>query len=273
MDLLEVLKQATPYIQLAFNNEIFVSIVDRDQNKVYFASPGTKVDLGVKTGDTMKVTEELRQAYAGKNVSKDIPAEFYGVLLHTKTYPIKENGRVVGALSLVFSMENQEKLQSYLSHLQNAVIGLQDKVHLVASHSEELAATSTEITVQSRQALADSEASHSVTDFIKSISQQTNLLGLNASIEAARAGQHGAGFNIVAQEVRKLSLETKSATEKIEDSLKNITQNLQGLMGSMNQINTASNEQAELVQGFSSTIEELGSLSSQMGQLVKETLR
>ncbi|MBK3496853.1 chemotaxis protein [Viridibacillus sp. YIM B01967] len=273
MSLLEALKQATPYIQMAFNNEICISIVDRKNSQVYFAAPGNKVDMGIKIGDKIQISNDVQAVYAGKTAALDIPAEQFGISLHAKMYPIKEDGRVIGLLNLVFSTENQEKLQSYMENLQNVILGLQDKVHLVASHSEELAATSTEITAQSRQALQDSEASHSVTDFIKSISQQTNLLGLNASIEAARAGQHGAGFNIVAQEVRKLSLETKTATEKIEDSLKNITQNLQGLMGSMSQVNTASNEQAELVQDFSSIIEELGSLSSQMGQLVKETLR
>ncbi|WP_421924964.1 hypothetical protein [Lysinibacillus capsici] len=65
------------------------------------------------------------------------------------------------------------------------------------------------------------------------------------------AGQYGAGF----KEVRKLSSETATATEQIETSLKTITSNIQALMGSMEQIGAASNDQAEQVQQFSEAIE------------------
>jgi methyl-accepting chemotaxis protein len=114
---------------------------------------------------------------------------------------------------------------------------------------------------------------NSIQDFaniITGIAAQTNLLSLNASIEAARAGEAGKGFSVVAEEIKKLSVDTQKNAKDIIDSLKTLTFSMDELSDKSTEGTSVISQTTRLIEKSSSMLEDIIEAESEVSENVHE---
>ncbi|MEA9978649.1 MULTISPECIES: methyl-accepting chemotaxis protein [unclassified Pseudomonas] len=133
-----------------------------------------------------------------------------------------------------------------------------DKVVAEAISQIELLATEVgHSTHAMAQLKTESDKIGSVLDVIKSVSQQTNLLALNAAIEAARAGEAGRGFAVVADEVRSLAQRTQQSTEEIEELIAALQNGTQQVASSLDNSRVLTDNSVELSRQAGRALEQI----------------
>ncbi len=200
-------------------------------------------DLGEMTNRTSQITDE--QSRATDEVTMSVDEMFSSVQNVAKNASSAamaareaDNEAKAGRAVVIQSVESINDLASEVERAANVISKLE----------------------------ADTENVGTILDVIKGIAEQTNLLALNAAIEAARAGEHGRGFAVVADEVRTLASRTQASTQEIQT----VIEELQSAARSAAEVMSHSQEQANTsVEQAAKTDASLATITEKVGSITR----
>lgn len=238
---------------------------------------------------------DIRQDLEGHNTQRDAVitsianrigqlsisiAEVLGDVTDTSNQLKDQSDGLHSIASAVVEMEGQSK--SVLSSANDAVQITHKAESRVAQTSSRLRNIVNDVTAlidtftQVFQQLSDLETTlkqvSQISREVDSISRKTNLLSLNAAIEAARAGSHGRGFMVVAQEVKNLSEMTSVATGEIEQTINRLSTELTKLLDAANLAVATAGEIREQTNGIGSEIDALPQTLTQVSEAQQSIL-
>ena len=269
-EILNAFKVVIPYINTISREDMVIGLSNLTEYIDY--QKGNNLDIDLVPGKSVTNIATIMDCIRGnKTTFADVEKEVYGKPIKTIFTPIRGiNNEIIGTISSGVDMAENAKLIETVAEMAKSTRNAYEAVEQVAHSASELANAGQESITQAATLMEKNSETIKVIEFINNIAQQTNLLGLNAAIEAARAGELGRGFAVVAEEVRKLAEQSKSATEKIQQILKEMNVAVTGISRSIETTGAISEEQAASTEEITAHLGHVSNAANELEVFVKK---
>lgn len=211
-------------IQRSFTEPTSILVTDTEKILLQLRADFDTVHIPLGTSLDSLPSGVLKEALkTGKVTTMELSANNpFGLPFIIKWNPILENREVVGLLITTTSTEKVEMLRNTANNLLKTVDDLTEITEKLAEVSTGMIQRIENIAEDSEMAAKMIDEAYQVIKSVQDIANKSKILGLNASIEAARAGAFGKGFAVVADEIRHMADQSKEAAANIIRYLKNV---------------------------------------------------
>lgn len=256
-----------------FSEGAFFYMTDLEQ--VAYRQPSQKFDMpSIQIGYRLTADDVSYRAIKAKQpIIAELDQSKYGLPISIAAYPLfdeDEKDKVVATFGFAQPKTTAVAIREMAKNHENNLNGMSAAVQQLAASAAQIHSNEGDLNETIKEIVDYSEKINEISLFIKEIADETKLLGLNAAIEAARAGEAGRGFGVVAEEIRKLSDQSKSTVPQINEFTDRIRKIVE-LAGEKSQSSLlASEEQASATQEVTASIEEITAMSEELNKIAQK---
>lgn len=260
-----------PVVAEMYGEGAFLWLTDTKKNVGLQDSPKFQVP-NFKLGDP---PEPLAQRIIDTKqpINVELDAKEFGIPIQTTGYPIfdiDDPERLVGTFGFLTPRRNATRLRNMSDKMEKSITEIAAVVQQLAATASDIAANEGQLNRAIAQVYEVSEKINEVIGFVNQIAAETKMLGLNAAIEAARAGEVGRGFGVVAEEIRKLSDQSRDTVVTIRDLTVQITDQLDNANEISNKTLRSSEEQAAATQEISAAVQEMTKIAERLDKVAQQ---
>jgi len=248
--ILDSVGRLIPFIKTFFIGDVAIGHSDLEKYHSYY--PGKDMDHKIRIGDRIKPNGLAdRSINQRKTIFVEVDASVFGFAYTGMAAPIlNSKNQVIGSFYVLESLQmkqNRDALKNIASNISKNMIELNSSMSSLLNQSENINSTAVSLEKTSEESMKQVEETNDVLTIIKNIANKTNLLGINAAIEATRAGKEGSGFKVVSDEIRTLSTNTNDSIKKAEPIIKQVHVNSKNISAKIHEISGNTTSIVELI--------------------------
>lgn len=257
-------------IRQLYDKEVIISVMDKDKVVRGFSLPDgmpPQSEVGSVFEDPSGILDEV----IAKGITKHnyLPKEVMGFPIEGNLVPIKDNGKVVGCVICSYSVEDKEKVKDIAARFQESIQEIDNSIQDVVGGIENLFSMLTNMNKMTTDVEQDVNGAAGVVNKISSNASHSNILALNASIEAARSGEAGRGFAVVATEMGKLAKDSGSSATEIKTTLSVIVSHLEAITDSIKEANDVAKSYMDSISSIKTILEQTISIACELENDIK----
>ena len=262
-EVLQKFIDVVPIVKDALGMDIMMSVTDGYEFKAYW--PGDKMIADIHVGDSLNHDDPMWTSFTtGKKLEQVCPADVYGFEFRAITIAIKDGAEIVGTMGIAISMENESFTKKASEELLESIEFVRDEMSSINKDNDEIKENANNLRQSTENIRANVEDVKIFAKEIQGISNSTNMLSLNASIEAARSGEMGKGFAVVANEMGRLAHNTNESSGKILEILNRFNSDLDNMLSSLELQEKSQNDETELSRKLFEEVEKIQTTTQQV---------